>query len=227
MSHILDNPAWNALATGNRNLGLVNGTAGYFQPVVSPFVALAEPTCANLVKLHEILPFRDTVILVSNQNIPVDAPWNLIVPIRGFQMVYEGRDFPDPGEPEPRQLTESHVPEMQALTNLTNPGPFLTRTIEFGHYQGFFENDELIAMAGQRMHPTGFAEVSAVCTHPAHLGKGYAKKLLLHQINRIQHAGDVPFLHVKADNQRAINVYKYLGFKVRTEIFFIVMKKEE
>jgi predicted GNAT family acetyltransferase len=116
---------------------------------------------------------------------------------------------------------------MLALTQLTNPGPFGAKTIEFGHYHGAFEGDRLVAMAGQRMYAFEYAEISAVCTHPDHTAKGYARKLLLHQINRIKAAFNIPYLHVKYDNERAIKVYKDLGFSVNQEVYFHVFAKND
>ena len=82
-------------------------------------------------------------------------------------------------------------------------------------------------MAGQRMHAFDYAEVSAVCTHPDHTGKGYARQLLIHQINRIKAMDATPFLHVRHDNDRAIGVYESLGFAKRRAMYFHVIKKEE
>jgi predicted GNAT family acetyltransferase len=122
-------------------------------------------------------------------------------------------------------LTDEHIPQMLALTALTNPGPFAERTIDFGHYQGIFDGDKLVAMAGQRLHPGNYAEISAVCTHPDYLGRGYARQLLLQQVQRIKANDETPFLHVRDDNERAINVYKSLGFETRTAIYFYVLTK--
>ncbi|TLV03860.1 GNAT family N-acetyltransferase [Dyadobacter luticola] len=226
MKHVLDNPAWHALSSANQHLGAASEHSAYFLPDVSPFVALASATEAHLLDLHQRLPYHDRVaILVTTENPEITAPWKMISKVDGFQMVYEGPEKPLFDGPEPLQLTEAHIPEMLALTQLTNPGPFLPRTIDFGHYEGIFENDKLIAMAGQRLHPEGFAEISAVCTHPEHLGKGYARRLLLRQVNRIQEAGETPFLHAKADNERAIKIYESLGFRIRTEMFFYILMK--
>ena len=91
--------------------------------------------------------------------------------------------------------------------------------------QGIFEGEKLVAMAGQRLHVFNYAEISAVCTHPDYLGRGYAKQLLIHQINRIKTASEIPFLHVRYDNDRAIKVYESLGFSTRREIYFYVIQK--
>jgi predicted GNAT family acetyltransferase len=110
---------------------------------------------------------------------------------------------------------------------LTNPGPFESRTITFGHYYGIFEGEKLVAMAGQRMHVFNYAEISAVCTHPDYTGKGYAAQLLQYQINRIKAASGIPFLHVRYDNDRAIKIYESLGFSTRRQVNFYVMIKAQ
>jgi predicted GNAT family acetyltransferase len=43
-----------------------------------------------------------------------------------------------------------------------------------GAYYGIRIGNELIAMAGERLAVPGFREISAVVTHPAHTGHGYA-----------------------------------------------------
>lgn len=225
MKQILDNPAWHALRTHNRALGIVQEGSAYFLPEVSPFVAVEGPALEGLHALHGKIPFDNNVIFVSNENVGIPRPWQLLAAVPGYQMLYRGPANPGSEGPATVPLTHAHVPEMVALTSLTAPGPFSEQTILFGHYEGIFDGGNLVAMAGQRMHPEGYAEISAVCTHPDHLGKGYARHLLLRQVNRIQQNGELPFLHVKADNARAIGVYESLGFEIRTEIYFYVLKQ--
>ena len=57
-----------------------------------------------------------------------------------------------------------------------------------------------------------YTEVSAVCTHPDFLGRGYAQRLIQHQVNSILEEKKIPFLHVRSDNNRAIDLYERLGF---------------
>ncbi len=116
---------------------------------------------------------------------------------------------------------------MVQLARLTKPGPFAKRTIEFGQYYGVFENGRLAAMTGQRLHIQNFTEVSAVCTHPDFLGKGYAAALVQHQMNLILKDGQIPFLHVRADNERAIAVYERLGFKKQGTMNSYFLKRIE
>lgn len=226
MAHILDNPVWHALTTHNHPLGTVAGATAFFDPAVSPFVGIERPEQAHLINLHKAIHFDNVVIFVCNRKMEIPAPWKLLALVDGYQMRYNGPARPVSEGPPVTPLTEQHVPEMLALTSLTNPGPFAKETIRFGHYEGILDGGKLVAMAGQRLHPEGFAEISAVCTDPGHLGKGYARHLLLRQVNRIQQNDEVPFLHVKGDNARAIGVYESLGFAIRTEIFFYVIQKQ-
>ncbi|WP_295674810.1 GNAT family N-acetyltransferase [uncultured Mucilaginibacter sp.] len=225
MEHVLDNPAWNALISGNEQLSLGNDSVRYFDNEVSPFAAFKENTEENFLLLHEILPHSRPVLFVSTVEVKIPDAWKVLREIRGFQMVYEKAEPLSEISLELVTLSGEHVPQMLALTQLTNPGPFASQTIEFGHYNGIFEGDKLVAMAGQRLHPFSYTEVSAVCTHPDHTGKGYARQLLLAQIKRMKAASNIPFLHVRDSNERAIKVYEDLGFNTRTNVYFYYMIK--
>ncbi|MBD1363333.1 GNAT family N-acetyltransferase [Mucilaginibacter sp. ZT4R22] len=226
MDHVLDNPAWNALISGNKNLAKGSGQIRYFDEEVSPFVGFEENTAANFQQLYELAPADRAYGFISPVEMEIPAPWQVPLYIRCLQMVHNQStvDAID-AQAELVPLTEAHVPQMLALTKLTNPGPFAARTIDFGHYHGIFDGDNLVAMAGQRMHVFNYAEASAVCTHPDYLGRGYAKKVLQFQVKRILAAGEIPFLHVRYDNKRAIRVYESLGFVTRKTIHFYIIKK--
>ncbi|WP_121809817.1 GNAT family N-acetyltransferase [Mucilaginibacter kameinonensis] len=225
MEHVLDNPAWSALNTGNRLLAGGNDIAKYFPKEISPFVGIPEVSAENFNTLYGTIPFESYFIFIAPHDIVIPEQWTIVNYLKCLQMVFEGEipaDFSDKGL---LPLTEQHVPQMIELTQLTNPGPFIERTIEFGHYHGIFDGDKLVAMAGQRLNPTPYAEISAVCTHPDYLGRGYAGKLLMNQAKRIKAASEIPFLHVKSENERAIKVYEKLGFVTRKEMSFYVLKK--
>ena len=104
---------------------------------------------------------------------------------------------------------------MLALATLTEPGPFRTNTHEFGGFIGVKQDGALIAMAGQRLRPMGHVEVSGVCTHPDHRGRGHAAALMAIVAQRIQARGDIPFLHSYAANAAANALYERLGYRVR------------
>ena len=124
------------------------------------------------------------------------------------------------------RFDSADVPEMVALATLTKPGPFVQCTRELGTYLGIRHDGQLIAMAGERMKVPGYTEVSAVCTHPDHIGKGYARALMTEIMRRIRERGEVPFLHVRQDNVRAIELYKKLGFRQRVVQHYAVIRKD-
>jgi ribosomal protein S18 acetylase RimI-like enzyme len=105
----------------------------------------------------------------------------------------------------------------------SGPGPFLPQTIQLGSYFGVRANDgRLIAMAGERLRSTAFAEISAVCTHPEFRGRGYARDLTTFLAAHILAAGKTPFLHVKSENGAKV-VYQKLGFRLRAAICLTVI----
>ncbi|MFD2935199.1 GNAT family N-acetyltransferase [Spirosoma flavum] len=225
MIHSLDNPVWSALTSGNQQFALGNQQAKYYNPQIAPFVALANYTRAHFDVLWHTIPYDQPVAIFTNDQQLDPSPWVIVNRIDGFQMLFEG---PTPKQ-EPRaelvHLTEQDIPQMLALTQLSPPGPFLPRTIDLGGYEGVFAGDNLIAMAGRRFDSGAHVEISAVCTHPDHTGKGYARWLIDSQIQQIRAEGKVPYLHVRADNTRAHRIYQRMGFVTRSEVIIYILKK--
>jgi predicted GNAT family acetyltransferase len=112
---------------------------------------------------------------------------------------------------------------MLDLVARTRPGPFGSRTVEMGTYLGFVEDGVLVAMAGERLHPPGYTEISAVCTDADHRGRGLATRLVLAVAAGIRARGEVPFLHAAADNTTAIRLYEHLGFRLRARPDFVAL----
>jgi predicted GNAT family acetyltransferase len=223
MQHLLDNPIWNGLISGNGHLANGTDEIRYFDQEVSPLIGMKEYSESNFNTLHQLITEDRTLIMLTAFAVEVPEQWQLIRNIKILQMLFNGTV---PAEDQQfTQLQKQHVPAMLALTKLTNPGPFAERTIEFGNYEGIFIDNELAAMAGQRTRPRPYIEVSAVCTHPDHHGKGYAGKLMASQIRQIARQSCTPFLHVRSDNDTAIKLYQKLGFDVRTEIHFNTIRK--
>ena len=115
---------------------------------------------------------------------------------------------------------------MIALTTLTKPGPFGPRTYEMGDYIGIREDGNLAAMAGERLKIPGYTEISAVCTHPSHLGRGYATAMILELMRRIRQRREIPFLHVRPENRRAVELYERLGFRTRIELQYTIVERQ-
>ena len=225
MEHPLDNPIWNALLTGNQPLAIGDELARVLPPDVGAFAGLAEYSPRAFARLHELTPANGPIILFTAGPITLPPGWQPRLHRELLQLVYEQPAAPSVDRSRLVALQERDVPAMRALTALTNPGPFLPRTIDFGGYHGIFHEGQLVAMAGQRLQPSPYVEISAVCTHPAHLGRGYAARLLRHQLSLIQHAGRIPFLHVYEDNLPAYPLYLKLGFRLRQRLQVYVLEK--
>jgi predicted GNAT family acetyltransferase len=133
-------------------------------------------------------------------------------------------DLAPAAEVDSRPLTTDDVPQMLALVELAKPGPFLPRTIDLGSYFGVFDDDQLVAMAGERIHLPGYTEVSAVATHPDHRGHGLAAALTRHVAAGIAGRDEVAFLHVVDTNVNAIRVYERLGFTTRVMVDFVILR---
>jgi predicted GNAT family acetyltransferase len=89
---------------------------------------------------------------------------------------------------------------------------------------GIRKAKRLVAMAGERLHPPGYTEVSAVCTHPEFQGRGYARELMSVLMRKIIQRGETPILHVRQENVSAIHLYEKLGFRTRRLIHFVIIR---
>lgn len=227
MEHLLDNPIFHALNSAHGHFAKGVDEVKYYLKDIAAFAGLKDNSVENLQTLYEISEPDSLFVVFSKTPLTIVAPWTLLLQIDMFQLVYEGPNITEGPNKELADLNHSHITEMAALVELTKPGPFLAKTIELSNYTGIFAENQLIAMAGHRFFPAPYREVSAVCTHPDHLGKGHAFKILQEQIRRILNRKEIPFLHVKNDNLGAIKLYEKLGFKIRTEMTAYVIKKVE
>lgn len=216
MLHTLDRPIWSTLNSVHQCFAVGEGPARRFQPEISPFAATFKDDVDCLATLKKLCPHNGSIILLQADEVAIPGGMMATRTALGVQMVAEG-NIPDcPTDHQAVQLTDDDASEMLALATLTKPGPFLTRTHKLGTFWGIKVDGKLIAMAGERMKLPTHTEVSGICTHPDHRGKGYAELLssiVMHQIKKV---GQTPFLHTYADNERAIRLYEKLGFRLRT-----------
>lgn len=207
----LDNPAWAALKGRHAHLATGDGPVRRYPAEVSPFAALETPDA--LPVLAERMAEGETAVLWSPDELEAPTGVELVARFPIIQMV--AFDFAPVDARDAEALTLAHVDEMIALTTLMKPGPFGNRTFEMGNYIGVHENGRLAAMAGERMKPLGFTEISAICVHPEHQGRGHARRLTSILGKRIVADGRVPFLNVLPENAAAIALYESLGFRLR------------
>ncbi|HEV7334154.1 MAG TPA: GNAT family N-acetyltransferase [Flavisolibacter sp.] len=221
----LHNPVYDALISGDKSLAMGTDKVKYFDPEVSPFIGIESGYMNGFDDLFNLLSAGRYILHATPQHIRIPRGWELIHKVQGIQMMLTKSFSPQPTGIKPVWLTNGHVAEMKELAALTRPGPFGSKTIEFGFYHGIFADGKLAAMTGQRLHVNKFTEISAVCTHPDHLGKGYAAALVQHQAELIHDQGQQAFLHVRKDNERAITLYKRLGFVYSGDMNFYFMKR--
>ena len=223
MEHLLDNPIYHALNTGSQRFSFGNEYARYLNRDMGLFAGLKSNSIEDIQELYQLTPPDGRVVLFTPEAIEIPEGWKVLLQKPLLQMVYEQAEMPPAEEPALVALQEKDIPAMLDLTARTNPGPFLNRTIDFGNYEGIFDGPKLVAMTGQRLQPTPYLEVSAVCTDPEYLGRGYAARLIRSQIRQILSNQRIPFLHVLPDNTPALQLYLKLGFLVRREIVFYVL----
>jgi len=222
--HSLDRPVWSALTTRHRHFALGDGTAWRYPGAVAPFTATTDLSTASFKALERLVEPEETVAMVLVDPVTVPGPWEIVMVRSLDQMV--GSLVPAPeGSADLVALGLADVPDMVELTGLTRPGPFGPRTFEMGTYLGVREAGRLVAMAGERMAADGFTEISAVCTHPGHRGRGHARALVTVLAQAIQARGETAFLHVLSENASAIALYRQLGFSRRSGMTFTVFRR--
>ncbi|MFZ5668638.1 MAG: GNAT family N-acetyltransferase [Pseudomonadota bacterium] len=217
--HPLDRPVL-AMLTGRRQrpLALVDGGARRLDPAYGVFAAVDDDAPASLAALARLVRETGDAALVEPFAAPAVAGLAVRSQAACVQMVMERLVPAAAPDFEIVDLTRADAPAMFALATLTRPGPYLARTNELGDFVGVKREGVLVAMAGERMKPDGFTEVSGVCTHPDHRGRGYAAALMRTVMGRIAGRGETPFLHAYADNAVAIGLYETLGFRARREL---------
>src|ERR1700676_3965209 len=222
--HPLDHPVWNALTSSQQALAEGGTLARRYPPAIGPFAAMTDMSAQSFAALRALMTASDQAVLFTPEPVNAPAEFKVLLAKPGEQMIGT------PAETAGRMadivtLGPDDAPAMLELTKLTKPGPFTLRTHELGTFLGIRLDGQLVAMAGERMKPANYTEITAVCVHPAHRGRGYAQALLAAVSRQITARGEIPFLHVFSNNSSAIALYRRQGMEIRRRLHVTVLQR--
>jgi predicted GNAT family acetyltransferase len=226
LMHPLDHPIWTALITRQQGLAEGGALARRFPPDIGPFAATADASPQSFAALGALMSGSDHAVLFTPDPVTPPQQFKILFAATGEQMIGLPREAVGSAA-DIVTLGATDVTAMMALTKLTNPGPFAARTHELGTFLGIRVDGQLVAMAGERMKPADHTEITAVCVHPDHRGRGYAQLLLAAVARRISARGEIPFLHVFSENVGAIALYRRQGMEIRRRLHVTVLGRND
>lgn len=220
----LDRPVWASLTSQHSALSLGGVLARRYLPDVNVFASARDDSSQALAALAALVNPDECVYVLQVPTIAVPEGLTRVRSAAGVQMV-ASRPLGAAADEDIVRLTSEDAAEMLALAQLTEPGPFLTRTHTMGGFLGIRIGGRLAAMAGERLRFAGYTEVSGVCTHPDFRGRGLARRLSAAVSAGIEARGERPFLHAWKSNLPAIALYRSLGFELRAEVNVAVLRR--
>ncbi|WP_410606493.1 GNAT family N-acetyltransferase [Amycolatopsis sp. lyj-109] len=212
---------WTSLTGPHARFAERHGQVLRYPEDVAPFLAIPDDADERVWQDIAELAGPGAVVPVDGAAL-LPPGWERVGKLAGVQLVDAGVSAAV--DPEAIRLGPADVPEMLELVDRTQPGPFRSRTIELGTYLGIRRDGALVAMAGERLHPPGWTEISAVCTDPAYRGQGLATRLVRGVAAGIRARSETPLLHTVATNTPAIRLYQSLGFVLRRRTEFATVR---
>lgn len=213
----LDNPVWHSLSESHQTFAVNYTDIKFYLPDYCPFGGFQ--SAKNIKNPIEEYSRMAGNFFVVGERPDIPNQLNMQKELVCLQMVIKHKiDLEQKENITP--LSTDHTEALIELVNLVQPGYFKRRTFQLGDFFGIIKDDALISVSGERMKMNDFVEVSSIVTHPNHTGKGYAKQLIAHTVNRIMDQHKTPYLHVLETNEAAIHLYVKLGFTIRRKISF-------
>ena len=217
---ILDNPIWYSLTGPHANFAESLGSVHRYQPDLSLFAGIPDDPDDKTWSDLATLVGPGVEVPISGDTVTAPDGWEELFRGVGVQMIDVSVDAaPDD---EAFVLGAGDAEEISDLVGRAKPGPWRPRTYELGTYLGIRRDGRLVALAGERLHPKGWTEISAVSTDESYRGQGLASRLVRAVAHNIRSRGDKVLLHAAITNTNAIRLYENLGFEVRRETTFVV-----
>lgn len=212
--HPLHNVFWQSLNGPHAHLSTGDARARRYKPGYSAIAGFSDPQEPDLEGLATHCQVGESFYVEGWGGSHPSAAWSIEFEATMVAMVWDQIEAPPAATLCCQPLRAEHSEAVMALVASTNPGPFGPLTLSMGEFVGHFTPDgQLIAMAGERTRADPWHEVSGICTHPDHQGKGLGR-ILSHEVTRrMLVRGEMPFLHVRADNDVARRMYRKLGFR--------------
>ncbi|MGN7970572.1 GNAT family N-acetyltransferase [Microbacterium sp. 22296] len=220
---VLDNAAWHSPAGPHASFAIGGDLVRRYPADIAPFVAVRtwdEPGVWDALR-DLVGPGAEVGLSGCEGGIP--EGWEYLGGGDGVQLVETDALQTRPDE-EAIELDADDAADMIAIVERNQPGPFRPLTYELGRYIGIRREGRLVAMAGERLHPAGWTEISAVAVDADHRRQGLASRLVLDAAFHIQQRGDRALLHAAATNVNAIAAYERLGFGVRRRDQFAAVR---
>ena len=220
--HPLDNPCYEALKGRQAEFAVKGEGVLKYRPDVFVFAGLPDQSAESIKKASDFYQ-KGEIMGIMGYQLETAPYFEQRFGVQAYQMLTD--KVPDYKPMDYVELTKEDTPAIAELVKLTEPGPYAPNVLELGKYVGIKEDGKLVAMVGERVKLDGYTEMSLVCTHPDHRGKGYAKTLSGVIIEDIIRRGEKPFLHVMVHNVAAFKLYEKLGFTTRVEFPITVYQR--
>lgn len=170
MTDFLANPIWHSLSTQHSHLAVGDGFAKRYPEEIGPLAGFAEQSRESWDSLAGLISPGGYVVVFLNEEPAPPADLKVVMEFPLCQMVCEQASFAELNGVGIEELHEADVPNMVALAQLTEPGPFRERTIGLGGYRGIRDAGNLVSMAGQRTAVPGFSRGER-CVHTSGLSR--------------------------------------------------------
>jgi ribosomal protein S18 acetylase RimI-like enzyme len=117
-----------------------------------------------------------------------------------------------------RRLTSDDLPAASRLFELVPAMAWTPRAFGFGPFFGAFHDGDLVSIAGVHYGIPEIAEIGNIATNPEHRGRNLAYACAKLVAETLRNQSRIVFLCVKAENAKAFELYRRMGFEVHQEL---------